>query len=143
MTEKALKIDISKIDHQNQEHVDRRLTSTVRRLMNSYGHDDHFRNTDSPPMPDVESVAEVMERARRIIFPGYFSGKRVDSMDLGHYIEQETRQLFRDLANLIALSTGQLHSRLVLREMNHMLNTPFSKCCCTNNKRPFKVLKTT
>ena len=105
MTDRALEFDISEIDLPNQEYLDKGLTLAVRSLVNSYGHDEHFENMDSPPIPDVESVAEVMERARRIIFPGYFSGKRLDSMDLGHYIEQEIRQLFRDLADLIALST--------------------------------------
>ncbi len=80
------------------------IPSSVKRILASYSRDDCFDHVDPTPIPSRESVFKVIHQARRILFPGYFSGTKLDSVNLEYCIGRETTELFERLSRQVALS---------------------------------------
>jgi serine O-acetyltransferase len=55
-------------------------------------------------LPCRPAVIEFIDRAARLVFPGYFTRARVDAVNLGYYLGQEAIALFEVLAEQIALA---------------------------------------
>ena len=63
-----------------------------------------FAHADAELIPSTEKIVEVIQRARRLLFPGYFDGQVLDANGLEYAIGMEVTQLFDNLSQLIALS---------------------------------------
>jgi len=82
----------------------RELPSVIGRLVESWK-TDHWADHGEPvPMPSHESVVRIIHRARNILFPGYFIQTRLDPVNMGYSLGQETTALFEELARQIVLS---------------------------------------
>jgi serine O-acetyltransferase len=55
-------------------------------------------------MPSKEAVIAIIHTACRILYPGYFSNTRVDTVNLKYFFGQETTSLFEALAEQIILA---------------------------------------
>jgi len=63
-----------------------------------------FDNRGTIPFPSRKTVIQIILQARRIIFPGYFSGLRFDNDNIEKYIETEIRELSKRLSGQIVLA---------------------------------------
>ncbi len=64
-----------------------------------------FAHVDAELIPSVERVSEILRRARRLLFPGYFNnGQALDASQLEYVIGVEITRLFEMLSEAIALS---------------------------------------
>jgi serine O-acetyltransferase len=63
-----------------------------------------FAHVDAELIPSARKVTEILERARRLLFPGYFDGQVLDTHRLGYAIGMDVTSLFEVLAEQIALS---------------------------------------
>ena len=82
----------------------RELPLVIDRLVESWN-TDHWADHGEPvPMPSHESVVRIIHRARNILFPGYFIQTRLDPVNMGYYLGQETTALFEELSKQIILS---------------------------------------
>jgi serine O-acetyltransferase len=80
------------------------LPSIIARLVSSSRHPELFAHVDAELIPSAEKIAEVIQRARRLLFPGYFDGQVLDANGLEYAVGMEVTQLFENLSQLIALS---------------------------------------
>jgi len=99
----------SKIDQCNAEIAMARqfreeIPDVVNQLILTCGRDDCFDHVSPEPIPSKDAIIELIERARHILFPGYFIRLRLDEVNLGYYFGQEVTGFFEVLAEQITLS---------------------------------------
>ena len=70
------------------------IPRVVEELVASCGSEGCFEHVSPAPMPSVDRVVELIELARRVLFPGYFHPEAVDVVNLHYQIGQETARLF-------------------------------------------------
>lgn len=64
-----------------------------------------FAHVDAELIPSIEKIVEILQRARRLLFPGYFNnGQALDANQLEYAIGVEVTRLFEILSEAIALS---------------------------------------
>ena len=76
----------------------------VDQLVLSCRREDCFDHVGPDPIPSRESIIDIIERACRILYPGYFIRTRVDEVNLDYYFGQEVTSFFEALSEQIALS---------------------------------------
>jgi len=74
--------------------------SFVSRLVRSILDEPRTRHLDAPPLPDSEAVAEFVETARALIFPGFFGVKPLTTDGLTVHLADLTDRLKRSLVEL-------------------------------------------
>ena len=81
-----------------------KIPEVVDGLVFSCSRDDCFNHIGPEPIPSREAVVDILKRARRILYPGYFIPTRVDQVNVGYYFGQEATALFETLSEQIALA---------------------------------------
>jgi len=79
------------------------IPDIVRQLVDSCG-EGCFEHISPEPIPSREKVVDLIHRACRLLFPGYFIAARVDMVNLSYYLGQEAVGFFEVLAQQITLS---------------------------------------
>jgi serine O-acetyltransferase len=80
------------------------LPGIITRLVASSRDRELFAHVDAELIPSSEKVVEVIQRARRLLFPGYFDGQVLDANRIEYAVGMEVTDLFETLSQLIALS---------------------------------------
>ncbi len=99
----------SKVDHCKEGVAVKRqfreeIPSIVNRLVLTCERDDCFDHVTPEPVPSKDAIVDLIERARRILYPGYFIRLRLDEVNLGYYLGQEVTGFFEALAAQVTLS---------------------------------------
>jgi serine O-acetyltransferase len=81
------------------------IPAVVKSLMESCLKDQCFDHIDSTMIPSLQSVETIVQQARRIIFPGYFTQNVLASSNLEYCLKQETAGLFKNVSKQIILAT--------------------------------------
>jgi len=82
-----------------------RLPAIIDDLVTSSQDQELFAHVDAELIPSVEKAVEILQRARRLLFPGYFTnGQVLDNNQLEYAIGMEVTRLFEVLSEEIALS---------------------------------------
>ena len=79
------------------------IPSLVQELVRTCYQEDSFSHISPEPLPSLDSTIDIIERARRILFPGYFIRSRVDDMNLEYYLGEEETSFFQILSEQITL----------------------------------------
>jgi serine O-acetyltransferase len=79
------------------------IPGLVQELVRTCYQEDSFSHISPEPLPSLESTIDIIERARRILFPGYFIRFRVDAMNLEYYLGEEETSFFQILSEQITL----------------------------------------
>jgi serine O-acetyltransferase len=98
------KEDQCQIDQSSRERFRREIPGIVDQLVLSCEGSDCFEHVSPEPIPSRKSIIALIEKIRKILFPGYFISTPVDRINLGYYFGQEVTGLFEDLAEQITLS---------------------------------------
>lgn len=98
------KEDQCKIDVASTEHYRLEIPGIVSQLVLSCEGKECFDHVSPEPIPSRDSIVELMVKARRILYPGYFIRTRVDRVNIGYYFGQEVTGFFEALAEQITLS---------------------------------------
>src|SRR4030067_52441 len=53
-----------------------------------------FHHVGPEPIPSREAVIDIIHRACRLLFPGYFTRRRLDELNVGYYLGQEAVAFF-------------------------------------------------
>ncbi len=101
---KPEQIDECQIDKERVVFLSPEIPGVVRKLVESCGLEDCFDHVNPVPLPSRESVVEIIDSVRRVLFPGYFTNKRIDPVNLEYYLGQEVSALHETLSNQIAWS---------------------------------------
>jgi len=80
------------------------LPGIITRLVASSRDRELFAHVDAELIPSSEKVVEVIQRARRLLFPGYFDSQVLDANRIEYAVGMEVTDLFETLSQLIALS---------------------------------------
>jgi serine O-acetyltransferase len=98
--------DVAKMDQCRTEivttrHFRKEIPAIVDDLVLSCDREDCFEHVGPEPIPSRESIIDIIHRARRILYPGYFIRARVDAMNLRYYFGQEATAFFEALSEQI------------------------------------------
>ena len=80
------------------------IPEVVQDLVESCLSQDCFDHVGPEPIPSREAVIAIIHRALRLLYPGYFSRRGVDAVNLSYYLGKEAVTLFEELSRQIALS---------------------------------------
>ncbi|MEE9495383.1 MAG: serine acetyltransferase [Desulfobacterales bacterium] len=81
------------------------IPSVAQRILASCNTEKCFQHLNDTPIPSRDSVAHTIHKARRILFPGYFTQSVLAPSNLEYCLKQEMTDLYKELANQIILST--------------------------------------
>jgi serine O-acetyltransferase len=63
-----------------------------------------FDHISPEPIPSREAIIDIIKRAMRILYPGYFMHSRVDNVNLQYYFGQEVTAFFEELSEQLTLA---------------------------------------
>ena len=63
-----------------------------------------FDHISPEPIPSREAVINIIKRAMRILYPGYFMHSRVDNVNLQYYFGQEVMAFFEEISEQLTLA---------------------------------------
>lgn len=92
----------------NEDHTinfqHRKLPPVVKKLVDSWGNDQCFEHISPVALPSHDAVIEILHKARSILFPGYFTKKKLNQCTLEYFIGQETTDLYEKLTEQIVMA---------------------------------------
>jgi serine O-acetyltransferase len=91
-------------DAENINHLYEDIPPVVRKLAADCSRHGCFDHLGSIPIPTYEKMVQIINQARRILFPGYFSATAINPANLEYCLGQETTELFENLAAQIVLA---------------------------------------
>jgi serine O-acetyltransferase len=98
------KMDQCKSEVVSEQQYREEIPAIVDQLVLTCNREDCFDHVGPEPIPSRESIIDIIRRASRILYPGYFIRSRVDSINLKYYFGQEATTFFENLAEQITLS---------------------------------------
>ena len=93
-----------RIDMEALSNFRRRLPDIAERIIDSCNDTECYTHIDFEPIPSRESVIEIIERMKEVLFPGYFSRGRLDPANLKYSMGQAVSVLFDVLSEQITRS---------------------------------------
>jgi len=97
-------LDRCKVEAKTAQELREAIPQIVEQLVASCQMEDCFDHVGPEPIPSREQAIDLIHRACRLLYPGYFIRKRVDQVNLGYYFGQETVAFFEVLSREIALA---------------------------------------
>jgi serine O-acetyltransferase len=98
------KQDKCKIDFQDLSSIKARLPEIAEGIVESCRDQECYTHIDYEPIPSKESVIDILNRLREILFPGYFRRGKVDPVNLKYVVGQSATSLFDLLSEQICRS---------------------------------------
>ena len=80
------------------------LPPIISKMVTSCLDPDLFAHVDAELIPSTELTVEIIQRARRLLFPGYFNRQVLDANQLEYAVGVEVTRLFETVSEAIALS---------------------------------------
>ena len=96
-----------------------KIPAVVKKLIKLLDDKNSFSHVEPVPIPSNESVITLINQARRILFPGYFTQSTLSKANLEYYLGQETTSFLENL------------SRQIIAAFQHdcfRLNLPCTQC---------------
>ncbi|MGC2691489.1 MAG: hypothetical protein WA228_02240, partial [Desulfobaccales bacterium] len=93
-----------KVEARSAQEFREAIPQIVEQLVASCHLEDCFDHVGPEPIPSREQAIDLIHRACRLLYPGYFIRKRVDQVNLGYYFGQEAMAFFEVLSRQITLA---------------------------------------
>ena len=97
-------LDRCKLEAKTTQEFREAIPDIVQQLVGSCRREDCFDHVGPEPIPSRDAVIDIIHRAFRLLYPGYFIRKRLDQVSLGYYFGQEAVAFFEVLSHQIALA---------------------------------------
>jgi serine O-acetyltransferase len=104
MTETQIIKDKCKTDLRAVSRFKERLPAITEAIIESCSNPACFTHIDYEPIPSRENVIRIINRFMELLFPGYFSRKRVDPTNLTYIIGDAAITLYNQIVEQITLS---------------------------------------
>ena len=104
MADRTKKHDTCKIDFEDLGSIKACLPEIAEDIIESCSDQECYTHIDYEPIPSKESVIDILNRIREILFPGYFNRGKVDPVNLKYTVGQSTTSLFDLLSEQICHS---------------------------------------
>ena len=80
-----MELDRCKVEVKTVREFREEIPEIVQQLVGSCRREDCFDHVGPEPIPSRDAVIDIIHRACRILFPGYFIRRRVDEINLEYY----------------------------------------------------------
>ena len=104
MDKKMVKKDSCKIDVHALSQIRSQLQAVAETIIENCDEQECYTHIDYEPIPSKESVVDIIDRLKEILFPGYFSRTKIDPVNLRYSMGQSVASLFDVLAEQICRS---------------------------------------
>jgi serine O-acetyltransferase len=92
----------------NEDHTENfqhdKLPPVVKKLVATWNNDDCYEHISPVALPSHEAVIDILNQTRSILFPGYFTRKKLTQANLEYFIGQETTDLYQKLSDQIIMA---------------------------------------
>lgn len=78
-----------------------RLSTITKRIIDNCHDQECYLHVDYEPIPSRDSVIDIINRFREILFPGYFTREKIDPINLTYYLGQSLAKLYDLLSEQI------------------------------------------
>ena len=78
-----------------------RLPSLIAEVVSQYDRNGRFHHVGPEPIPSRQGIIDIIYKTVPILFPGFFSDKRLDDVNAQYYLGQEITELFEMLSTQI------------------------------------------
>ncbi len=85
----------------SRDHFER-IPPVVRQLVSGFREGGWFSHIEPVPIPSKEEVVDLLERTRRVLFPGYFTELTLSPEKIEYHLGQELTSLYEKLSQQIA-----------------------------------------
>lgn len=79
-----------------------KIPSLVQEVTSRYNQDGRFHHVGPEPIPSRRAIINIIYKTFPVLYPGYFSNKRLDDINVNYYLGEEITELFDFLAGQIA-----------------------------------------
>lgn len=104
MANKLVKQDNCKIDARALSQIRSQLQEVAETIIENCDEQECYTHIDYEPIPSKETVIDIIDRLKEILFPGYFSRAKIDPVNLRYSMGQSVASLFDVLAEQICRS---------------------------------------
>ena len=98
------RLEECRIEIRSTQKYREEIPSIVDKLVRTCDKEICFDHVDSEPIPSKDSIIDLVHRALRILYPGYFTSTRIDRVNLAYYFGQEITAFFELLSEQITLA---------------------------------------
>jgi serine O-acetyltransferase len=102
--EERSSLEKCKMDVATRREFRKDIPAVVRELVLSCDRADCFDHVSPEPLPSRDAAIDLIRRAMRILYPGYFIRSRVDEVNLDYYFGQEVTEFYELLSEQLILS---------------------------------------
>lgn len=81
-----------------------KVPSVVKRLLSSWQAKECYDHISPVSIPSHEQIIDIVNQARRILFPGYFTTTKLYASNIEYYIGKETTDLYEKLSEQITMA---------------------------------------
>ncbi len=81
-----------------------KIPPVVKMLVESWKTEEHFDHISPVSLPSDDAVIEIIQKARSILFPGYFTKAKLHQSNLEYFLGQETTDLYEMLVEQISMA---------------------------------------
>lgn len=85
-------------------NIRERLPEIADRIIANCNDNECYTHVANEPIPSKESVIQIIDRLKEVLFPGYFTREKLDPVNLKYYMGQQVSILFDMLSEQISLS---------------------------------------
>jgi serine O-acetyltransferase len=93
-----------KVEVQTGQTYREEIPGVVQELVECCLSQECYDHVGPEPIPSRDAVIAIIHRALGLLYPGYFTRRRVDAVNLGYHLGQEAVALFEELSRQITLS---------------------------------------
>jgi len=93
--------DECKLEQQIAKQHQDELPQVVSELVATCGDTACYDHISPVPLPSHEGVVKIVALARRVLFPGYFDGRKIEQVNLEYHLGTELMQLYEVVADQI------------------------------------------
>lgn len=81
-----------------------KVPKVVTELLSSWSTKECYEHISPVSIPSQEKIIEIVEQARRILFPGFFTRTKLHASNLEYYIGKQTSDLYDKLSEQVAMA---------------------------------------
>ena len=110
-----------------------KIPRVVKELLNSWATKECYEHVSPVSIPSQSAIVDIVEQARCILFPGYFTATRLHASNLEYYIGEQTTDLYDKLSEQITVA---------IRHDCRRNNLPCTNCEAQSHSRTLAFLET-
>ena len=93
-----------KIEVESTSRLRERLPDIAEKIIDNCADERCYTHVDFEPIPSKESVIDIIDKLKEVLFPGYFTREKIDPVNLKYYLGQTVSVLFDMISEQVSRS---------------------------------------